>query len=205
MDSHWIRFPNKFQYSYKLDFIEIILNRYYWRSTGVWKQWKNYKCNYYWVIQKSLNIFLISPMNEFLLYVTWNVANHRKKNRSRSRGMAHEHVQADFTRKFRKPGPSRQVIRDLENKFKRTGSVVDDRHSGRLATTPKTMQIIQDSPGWVSEKKYSKRHCCFPARHFTRFFTKNLNKTFTDRWICRGSPRLWMARSPDLPSLDFSV
>ncbi|KAJ4425441.1 hypothetical protein ANN_28056 [Periplaneta americana] len=59
--------------------------------------------------------------------------------------MAHEQLNADFTRKFMKPSSSRQVIRDLVKTLKRNGSVADEKHSKRLATTPETVQTIQDA------------------------------------------------------------
>ncbi|KAJ4445023.1 hypothetical protein ANN_06822 [Periplaneta americana] len=54
-------------------------------------------------------------------------------------------VRQNFERRFRKPGPSRQAIRDLVNKFQRTGNVADEERSGRPATTPQTVQAIQDA------------------------------------------------------------
>ncbi|KAJ4425735.1 hypothetical protein ANN_27931 [Periplaneta americana] len=45
----------------------------------------------------------------------------------------------------RKPGPSRQAVRDLVNKFQRTGNVADEERLGRPATTPQTVQAIQDA------------------------------------------------------------
>ena len=39
--------------------------------------------------------------------------------------------------------------------------------------------------------------------HFALPVREYLNRTFPNRWIGRGSPRLWAARSPDLTPMDF--
>ena len=41
--------------------------------------------------------------------------------------------------------------------------------------------------------------------HFALPVSEYLNRTFPNRWIGRGLPRLWAARSPDLTPMDFSV
>ncbi|KAJ4445525.1 hypothetical protein ANN_12205 [Periplaneta americana] len=55
---------------------------------------------------------------------------------ARLRGMTYEQVRQDFERRFRKPGPTRQAIRDLVNKFQRTGNSADEKCSGTSTTTP---------------------------------------------------------------------
>ena len=45
-------------------------------------------------------------------------------------GMMYEQTRADFTRKFRKPSPTRLAIKDLVNKFQRTCRVAS-RETGR--------------------------------------------------------------------------
>ena len=39
--------------------------------------------------------------------------------------------------------------------------------------------------------------------HFSLVAREFLNATYEDRWIGRGGPHLWPARSPDLNPLDF--
>ena len=39
--------------------------------------------------------------------------------------------------------------------------------------------------------------------HFGLPVREYLNRTFPNRWIGRGSPRLWAARSPDLTPMNF--
>ena len=39
--------------------------------------------------------------------------------------------------------------------------------------------------------------------HFAHIVRNYLNETFPGRWIERGSPRFWAARSRDLTPLDF--
>ena len=39
--------------------------------------------------------------------------------------------------------------------------------------------------------------------HFAHIVCNYLNETFPGRWIGRGSPRFWAARSRDLTPLDF--
>ena len=41
--------------------------------------------------------------------------------------------------------------------------------------------------------------------HYTRHVMKNLNDTFPNRWIGRGSTINWPPRSPDLTPLDFCL
>ena len=64
---------------------------------------------------------------------------------ARLRGMTYEEVRKEFSRKFRKPGPTRLAIKTLVNKFKRTGSVHDEERPGRPAVTEETVQSIQDA------------------------------------------------------------
>ena len=61
------------------------------------------------------------------------------------RGMTYEQMQADFTRKFRKPGPIRLAIKNLANKFQHTGSVADEERPGRPAVPPDTVQNVQNA------------------------------------------------------------
>lgn len=39
--------------------------------------------------------------------------------------------------------------------------------------------------------------------HYARVVFEHLNKEFPNRWIGRGGPMAWPARSPDLNPLDF--
>ena len=64
---------------------------------------------------------------------------------ARLRGMAYEQTRADFARKFRKPGPIRLGIKNLVNKFQRTGSVADEERPGRPAVPIGTVQNVQDA------------------------------------------------------------
>lgn len=63
---------------------------------------------------------------------------------ARLRGLSYEAVQAEFVRKFGKPGPTRANIRLLVNKFQRTGSVADGNRSGR-PTSENTVQSVQQA------------------------------------------------------------
>ena len=54
---------------------------------------------------------------------------------ARLRGMTYEQTRADFARKFRKPDPTRLAIKNLVNKFQRTGSVADEECPGRTGRT----------------------------------------------------------------------
>ncbi|KAJ4442650.1 hypothetical protein ANN_04239 [Periplaneta americana] len=53
----------------------------------------------------------------------------------RLRGQTYLQVRAAFERRFRKPAPTQQNIQMLVNKFLRTGSVADERWSGRSSTS----------------------------------------------------------------------
>lgn len=64
---------------------------------------------------------------------------------ARLRGFTYQEVQADFERKFRKPGPTRANIRLLMQKFQRTGSVQDVRRSGRPQISDQTVQQVSDA------------------------------------------------------------
>ncbi|PSN58023.1 hypothetical protein C0J52_02021 [Blattella germanica] len=70
---------------------------------------------------------------------------------ARLRLLSYEQVRQDFERKFHKPAPTRANIRMLVNKFKRTGSVVDEKRSGRPQTSANDVELIQQaierSPG----------------------------------------------------------
>ena len=54
-------------------------------------------------------------------------------------------MRSNFTRKFHKEVPSRNAIKDLVNKFKRTGSVLDDHRSGRPSSAPETVQRVSEA------------------------------------------------------------
>ena len=41
--------------------------------------------------------------------------------------------------------------------------------------------------------------------HFSRVAGQFLNRHFANKWIGRGGPIAWFARSPDLNSLDFHL
>ena len=53
-----------------------------------------------------------------------------------------EQTRADFARKFRKPGPTRLAIKNLVNRFQRTGSVADEERPGRPDVPPDTVQNV---------------------------------------------------------------
>ncbi|PSN48327.1 hypothetical protein C0J52_03411 [Blattella germanica] len=63
----------------------------------------------------------------------------------RLRGLRYDAVRADFTRRFRKPGPTNVTIRQLVNKFNRTGSVHDDTLSSRPSVPEGTVQRILEA------------------------------------------------------------
>jgi hypothetical protein len=60
------------------------------------------------------------------------------------RGLSYQQAQQGFKRKFRKPVPTRASIPFLFNKFKRTGSVLDEKRSGRP-------RISQDDVGHIQQ------------------------------------------------------
>ena len=64
---------------------------------------------------------------------------------ARIRGLTYQQVQEDFTRKFKKQAPTRAAIKNLVNKFKRTGSVKDEDRSGRPSITPEAVQSVQEA------------------------------------------------------------
>jgi transposase len=63
----------------------------------------------------------------------------------RLHGLSCQQVQRSFERKFRKPAPSRANIRLLVNRFKRTGSVLDEKRSGRPQTSEDGVGCIQQA------------------------------------------------------------
>ncbi|GBO28115.1 hypothetical protein AVEN_212433-1 [Araneus ventricosus] len=67
----------------------------------------------------------------------------RKAVCARLSRMAFEQVQNDFTRKFRKPSPTRLAIENPVNKFKRTGSDKDEEYAGRPSITSESSQNLQ--------------------------------------------------------------
>ncbi|PSN48236.1 hypothetical protein C0J52_03592 [Blattella germanica] len=64
---------------------------------------------------------------------------------ARLRGMTYEQTRADFAHRFRKPGPTRLAIKNLVNKFQRTGSVADEERPGRPALPQHTVQNVQNA------------------------------------------------------------
>ncbi|PSN31519.1 hypothetical protein C0J52_23539 [Blattella germanica] len=64
---------------------------------------------------------------------------------ARLRGMMYEQTRADFARRFRKSGPTRLAIKNLVNKFQRTGSVADEERPGRPALPQHTVQNVQNA------------------------------------------------------------
>ena len=50
-----------------------------------------------------------------------------------------------LTRKFHKPAPTRHAIKKMVNKFKRTGSVIDEQRTERPAVAIETVQRIQEA------------------------------------------------------------
>jgi transposase len=66
------------------------------------------------------------------------------------RGLSYQQVQQNFEGKFRKPAPTRASIRLVVNKFKRTGSVLDGKRSGRPQSSEDDVgciqQVVEQSP-----------------------------------------------------------
>ncbi|PSN43641.1 hypothetical protein C0J52_16675 [Blattella germanica] len=60
-------------------------------------------------------------------------------------GLRYDAVRADFTRRFRNRGPTNVTIRELLNKFNRTGSVHDDTRSCRPSVPEDTVERIQEA------------------------------------------------------------
>lgn len=58
-------------------------------------------------------------------------------------GLTYQQVEQSFGRKFRKPTPARANIRLQVNKFERTGSLVDEKRSGRPQTSEDDVGHIQ--------------------------------------------------------------
>jgi hypothetical protein len=59
------------------------------------------------------------------------------------RGLSYQQMQQGFEQKFRKPVPTRANIQLLINKFKRTGSVLNEKCSGRPQTSEGNIGRIQ--------------------------------------------------------------
>lgn len=59
--------------------------------------------------------------------------------------MFYEQVKEYFVRKFKKPGPIKQAIRDLVNRFQRTRNIADEERSGRQPTAQDRVQIIDEA------------------------------------------------------------
>jgi transposase len=70
---------------------------------------------------------------------------------ARLHGLSYQQVQQSFERQFRKPAPTRANIRLLVNKFKRTGSVLDEKRSGRP-------QISEDDAGRILQATEQSPH-----------------------------------------------
>jgi hypothetical protein len=64
---------------------------------------------------------------------------------ARMRGLSYQQVQQAFERKFRKPTPTRANIRLPLNKFKRPGSALDEKRSGRPQTSVDDLGRIQQA------------------------------------------------------------
>jgi hypothetical protein len=64
---------------------------------------------------------------------------------ARLRGLSYEQVQQGSERKFRKPAPTGANIRLQVNKFKRTGSALDEKRSGRPQTSEEDVGCIQQA------------------------------------------------------------
>ena len=65
--------------------------------------------------------------------------------------LSYDQVCQEFERKFHRPTPTRANIQKLVNKFKRTGSVLHEKCSGRPQTSAndveRMQQVIEFSPG----------------------------------------------------------
>ena len=63
--------------------------------------------------------------------------------------------------------------------------------------------LLEDVPVQV-RRQLIFQHDGAPA-HFSRQVREHLNAHYPDRWIRRGGPIIWPARSPDLNVLDYLV
>lgn len=62
-------------------------------------------------------------------------------------------------------------------------------------------ELLEDLPLNITTQMWFQQDGAPP--HFSRIVTKYLNETFPERWIGRGGPINWPARSPDLSPLDY--
>jgi transposase len=132
-------------------------------------------------------------------------------------GLSYQQVQQSFERKFRKPAPTTASIRFLVNKFKRTGSALNEKHSGR----PQTSEDVQ------SIQQATEQSPCASIRHLSNqldiskttvwrvlhFKLKKrahhlqlrdyLSNTFRNTWLGRAAPKHWVPHSPNLTLLRF--
>jgi hypothetical protein len=137
---------------------------------------------------------------------------------TRACGLSYQQVQHGFERKFRKPVPTRANIRLLVNKFKRTGSVLDEKRSGRLAISKDDVQCIQQAIERSSSASICSlsnqidipRTTVWRALHFKlkkRVYHLQLrdylNNTFRSTWIGRDASKHWAPCSPELTPSDF--
>jgi transposase len=133
-------------------------------------------------------------------------------------GLSYQQAQQGFERKFRKPAPTRANIRLLVNKFKRTGSGLDEKRSGRPQTSEDNVgrieQVIKKSPRaslrrlsnqldilrttvWrVLHFELQKRACHLQVCDY-------FNNSFRNTWIGRAAPKHWAPRPLYLTPLDF--
>lgn len=63
----------------------------------------------------------------------------------RLRGETYAEMQRLFERKYQKDAPTRLAIRKLVNKFRRTGSVADERRAGRPPVSPQSVQRVREA------------------------------------------------------------
>ncbi|GFU19536.1 hypothetical protein NPIL_219191 [Nephila pilipes] len=105
---------------------------------------------------------------------------------ARLQGMSHKQVREDFVRKFKKPDPSRQAIRDIVNKFQRSGNFADENRSGKLYLEILLHQQL--------ETDGIKRAIVFQLygapTHLVIIVRDYLNERFPNRWIGHGFRRL---------------
>jgi transposase len=62
----------------------------------------------------------------------------------RIKGTKCKEIREKFERIFNKPGPADKTIRDLQNKFKRTGSVHDEPRSGRPSVSEHVVNAVRN-------------------------------------------------------------
>ncbi|KAK3875785.1 hypothetical protein Pcinc_015859 [Petrolisthes cinctipes] len=84
----------------------------------------------------------------------------------------------------------------------RKPSLTADHKAQRLQFTEK--YAGRDLEFWRTRKGLIFQHDGAPP-HYSRQATQHFNQEFPERWIGRGGPHLWPARSPDLTPLDFHL